>query len=150
MCDVIKLDSSLKKWSPIPPISYHRLYKQPTTKSNRGIILNAVEYCVFPGAVNRDAKNRVLDEIHRSETRHFLILFRDARCQFRALYAYTPDCEDGQEVVKLYGTGPKLVTDRMFDQFFKRVEPSYATFWLQIFLSFEEVNLFSPGDQTVV
>ncbi|KAI5737328.1 hypothetical protein M8J76_012384 [Diaphorina citri] len=96
-----------------------RLYKQPTTKSNRGIILNAVEYCVFPGAVNRDAKNRVLDEIHRSDTRHFLILFRDARCQFRALYAYTPDCEDGQEVIKLYGTGPKLVTHRMFDQFFK-------------------------------
>uniref|UniRef100_A0A8D8LLC8 Patronin n=1 Tax=Cacopsylla melanoneura TaxID=428564 RepID=A0A8D8LLC8_9HEMI len=96
-----------------------RLYKQPTTKSNRGIILNAVEYCVFPGAVNRDAKHRVLDEIHRSETRHFLILFRDARCQFRALYAYTPDSEDGIEVVKLYGTGPKVVTDRMFDQFFK-------------------------------
>nr|XP_034195705.1 patronin isoform X15 [Osmia lignaria] len=93
-----------------------RLYKQPTTKSNRGIMLNAVEYCVFPGTVNKEAKRRVLDEIARSESKHFLILFRDAGCQFRALYSYCPDRE---EVSKLYGTGPKQVTDKMFDKFFK-------------------------------
>ncbi|XP_012262825.2 patronin isoform X6 [Athalia rosae] len=93
-----------------------RLYKQPTTKSNRGIMLNAVEYCVFPGTVNKEAKRRVLDEISRSESKHFLILFRDAGCQFRALYSYCPDKE---EVSKLYGTGPKQVNDRMFDKFFK-------------------------------
>lgn len=84
----------------------------------QGIILNAVEYCVFPGVVNRDAKKLVLEEINRSEAKHFLILFRDAGCQFRALYSYCPDTE---EVAKLYGTGPKLVTDRMFDKFFKYV-----------------------------
>jgi len=93
-----------------------RLYKQPAMKSNRGIMLNAVEYCVFPGAVNKEAKGRVLEEISRSEAKHFLILFRDAGCQFRALYSYCPDRE---EVFKLYGTGPKQVTDRMFDRFFK-------------------------------
>ncbi|XP_076751760.1 calmodulin-regulated spectrin-associated protein patronin isoform X12 [Xylocopa sonorina] len=93
-----------------------RLYKQPTTKSNRGIMLNAVEYCVFPGTVNKEAKRRVLDEIARSESKHFLILFRDAGCQFRALYSYCPDRE---EVSKLYGTGPKQVIDKMFDKFFK-------------------------------
>ncbi|XP_017760217.1 PREDICTED: patronin isoform X14 [Eufriesea mexicana] len=93
-----------------------RLYKQPTTKSNRGIMLNAVEYCVFPGTVNKEAKRRVLDEIARSESKHFLILFRDAGCQFRALYSYCPDRED---VSKLYGIGPKQVTDKMFDKFFK-------------------------------
>jgi calmodulin-regulated spectrin-associated protein len=93
-----------------------RLYKQPATKSNRGIMLNAVEYCVFPGVVNREAKKRVLEEINRSESKHFLILFRDAGCQFRALYSYCPDRE---EVMKLYGTGPKQVNDRMFDKFFK-------------------------------
>jgi calmodulin-regulated spectrin-associated protein len=92
------------------------LYKQPATKSNRGIMLNAVEYCVFPGVVNREAKKRVLEEINRSESKHFLILFRDAGCQFRALYSYCPDRE---EVMKLYGTGPKQVNDRMFDKFFK-------------------------------
>ncbi|XP_023316368.1 patronin isoform X4 [Trichogramma pretiosum] len=93
-----------------------RLYKQPATKSNRGIMLNAVEYCVFPGTVNRDAKRRVLDEISRSESKHFLILFRDAGCQFRALYSY---CPDRDEISKLYGTGPKQVIDNMFDKFFK-------------------------------
>ncbi|XP_030749576.1 patronin isoform X3 [Sitophilus oryzae] len=93
-----------------------RLYKQPATKSNRSIMLNAVEYCVFPGVVNREAKKRVLEEINRSESKHFLILFRDAGCQFRALYSYCPDTE---AVTKLYGTGPKQVNDKMFDKFFK-------------------------------
>ncbi|XP_028036103.1 patronin isoform X15 [Bombyx mandarina] len=93
-----------------------RLYKQPTTKSNRGIMLNAVEYCVFPGAVNAEAKRRVLDEVARSESKHFLVLFRDAGCQFRALYSYCPETD---LIAKLYGTGPKVVNDRMFDKFFK-------------------------------
>ncbi|XP_044587352.1 patronin isoform X3 [Cotesia glomerata] len=93
-----------------------RLYKQPATKSNRGIMLNAVEYCVFPGSVNKESKRRVLEEIGRSESKHFLILFRDAGCQFRALYSYCPDKE---EVTKLCGTGPKQVIDNMFDKFFK-------------------------------
>ncbi|XP_072388104.1 patronin isoform X2 [Diabrotica undecimpunctata] len=93
-----------------------RLYKQPATKSNRSIMLNAVEYCVFPGAVNREAKKRVLEEINRSESKHFLILFRDAGCQFRALYSFCPERE---EITKLYGTGPKQVNDKMFDKFFK-------------------------------
>ncbi|CAH1117780.1 unnamed protein product [Phaedon cochleariae] len=93
-----------------------RLYKQPTTKSNRSIMLNAVEYCVFPGVVNREAKKRVLEEINRSESKHFLILFRDAGCQFRALYSYCPERE---EITKMYGTGPKQVNDKMFDKFFK-------------------------------
>ncbi|XP_070515974.1 patronin isoform X14 [Cardiocondyla obscurior] len=93
-----------------------RLYKMPIAKSNRNIMLNAVEYCVFPGTVNREAKSRVLEEIGRSESKHFLILFRDAGCQFRALYSYCPERE---EVAKLYGTGPKQVIDNMFDKFFK-------------------------------
>ncbi|XP_025159563.1 patronin isoform X8 [Harpegnathos saltator] len=93
-----------------------RLYKLPIAKSNRNIMLNAVEYCVFPGTVNKEAKSRVLEEIGRSESKHFLILFRDAGCQFRALYSYCPERE---EVAKLYGTGPKQVIDNMFDKFFK-------------------------------
>ncbi|XP_017837856.1 patronin isoform X8 [Drosophila busckii] len=93
-----------------------KLYKQPAAKSNRGIILNAVEYCVFPGAVNREAKQKVLEKIARSEAKHFLVLFRDAGCQFRALYSYVPETN---LVTKLYGTGPAQVDDVMFDKFFK-------------------------------
>ncbi|XP_017465063.1 PREDICTED: patronin isoform X22 [Rhagoletis zephyria] len=93
-----------------------KLYKQPAAKSNRGIILNAVEYCVFPGAVNREAKQKVLEKIARSEAKHFLVLFRDAGCQFRALYSYAPETD---QVAKLYGTGPSQVDEVMFDKFFK-------------------------------
>ncbi|XP_055706496.1 patronin isoform X2 [Phlebotomus papatasi] len=93
-----------------------KLYKQPTAKSNRGIILNAVEYCVFPGIVNRDAKQKLLEKIARSEAKHFLILFRDAGCQFRALYSFYPESDS---IIKLCGTGPSQVEDVMFDKFYK-------------------------------
>merc|ERR1711976_839325 len=93
-----------------------RLYREPTTKSNRTIILNAIEYVVFPGVVNADTRNRVLDVIDRCDCPHFLLLFRDAKCQFRGLYAYYPDTE---EVYKIYGTGPKQVTENMYECFFK-------------------------------
>lgn len=78
--------------------------------------MNAVEYCVFPGAVNREAKQKVLEKIARSEAKHFLVLFRDAGCQFRALYSYVPEMD---QVTKLYGTGPSQVDEVMFDKFFK-------------------------------
>jgi len=71
---------------------------------------------VFPGAVNKEPKRRVLEEVARCESKHFLILFRDAGCQFRALYAYNPERD---EIYKLYGTGPRMITERMFDKFFK-------------------------------
>ena len=93
-----------------------RLYREPTTKSNRTIILNAIEYVVFPGVVNAETRNRVLDVIDRCDCPHFLLLFRDAKCQFRGLYAYYPDTE---EVYKIYGTGPKQVTQNMYESFFK-------------------------------
>ena len=41
------------------------MYREPATKSNRTIILNAIEYVVFPGVVNQDTRNRVLDVIDR-------------------------------------------------------------------------------------
>lgn len=139
-----------------------RLYKQPTTKSNRGIMLNAVEYCVFPGVVNKEAKRRVLEEINRSETKHFLILLRDAGCQFRALYSY---CPEDEEIIKLYGTGPKQVNDRMFDKFFKynsggkcfsQVHTKHLTVTIDAFTIHnslwqgKKVNLPSKKDMTLV
>ena len=129
-----------------------RLYREPATKSNRTIILNAIEYVVFPGVVNQETRNRVLDVIDRWVTSyfqsniqwhayyhkgyiklvichlmlllfyfrcdcpHFLLLFRDAKCQFRGMYAYYPDTE---EVYKIYGTGPKQIMSNMFESFFK-------------------------------
>ena len=56
--------------------------------------MNAVEYVVLPGEVNKDTRRRVLEEIEKCDCPHFLILFRDSKLQFRALYAYYPDTEE--------------------------------------------------------
>ena len=66
--------------------------------------------------VNADTRNCVLDVIDRCDFPHFLLLFHDAKCQFRGLYAYYPDTE---EVNKIYGTGPKLVMENMYESFLK-------------------------------
>jgi len=93
-----------------------KLFREPVSKSNRPIIMNAVEYVVFPGVVNKETRTRVLEEIERCECPHFLILFRDSKLQFRGLYAYYPDTE---EVFKIYGVGPRQVGDSMMDGYYK-------------------------------
>lgn len=60
----------------------------------------------------------LLQEMSVSESKHFLILFRDSGCQFRGLYSYQPDRE---EVVRLFGVGPRTVSPPMMDMFFKWV-----------------------------
>lgn len=55
-------------------------------------------------------------EINNSDSKHFVILFRGAGLQFRAIYSYNPDRE---EAVKLHGTGPKLIYNDMIDKFYK-------------------------------
>ncbi|XP_077990149.1 calmodulin-regulated spectrin-associated protein 1-like isoform X4 [Glandiceps talaboti] len=93
-----------------------KLFVKPTTKTNRHLITNAITYCVLPGYVNRDMKDKILEELAKAEAKHFLILFRDAGCQFRAFYAYTPETE---EIVKFYGTGPRQVAHSMIEKLFK-------------------------------
>ena len=56
--------------------------------------MNAVEYVVLPGEVNKDTRRRVLEEIEKCDCPHFLILFRDSKLQFRALCAFYPDTEE--------------------------------------------------------
>merc|ERR1712013_735086 len=68
------------------------------------------------GAVNKETRMRVLEEIERCDCPHFLILFRDSKLQFRGLYAYYPDTD---EVFKIYGTGPRQVTDAMIERYYK-------------------------------
>ena len=44
--------------------------------------------------VNKETRRRVMEEIEKCDCPHFLILFRDSKLQFRALYAYYPDTEE--------------------------------------------------------
>jgi len=51
----------------------------------------------------------------------FVVLFRDAGMQYRALYAYNPDDEVANEVVvtKIHGTGPKQLSSKSMERFYK-------------------------------
>nr|XP_020452296.1 calmodulin-regulated spectrin-associated protein 2 isoform X2 [Monopterus albus] len=93
-----------------------KLYKEPSAKSNKHIIQNALAHCCLAGKVNEGQKNKILEEMEKSGANNFLILFRDAGCQFRSLYTYCPDTE---EINKLTGIGPKSITRKMIDGLYK-------------------------------
>ncbi|KAJ8357210.1 hypothetical protein SKAU_G00200040 [Synaphobranchus kaupii] len=93
-----------------------KLYKEPSAKSNKHIIQNALAHCCLAGKVNEGQKNRILEEIDKSEANNFLVLFRDSGCQFRSLYTYYPETE---EITKLAGIGPKSITRKMIESLYK-------------------------------
>ncbi|XP_069794041.1 calmodulin-regulated spectrin-associated protein 2a isoform X2 [Narcine bancroftii] len=93
-----------------------KLYKEPSAKSNKHIIQNAISHCCLAGKVNENQKNKILAEMENSEANNFLILFRDAGCQFRSLYTYNPETE---EIIKLAGIGPKNIGRKMIEGLYK-------------------------------
>ncbi|XP_048875665.1 calmodulin-regulated spectrin-associated protein 1-B-like isoform X2 [Brienomyrus brachyistius] len=93
-----------------------KLFKEPSAKSNKPIIHNAIAHCCLAGKVNEPQKNSILEELEKCESNHLMILFRDGGCQFRALYSFFPDTE---EILKLTGTGPKCISKKMIDKLYK-------------------------------
>ena len=49
-----------------------------------------------------------MEEIEKCDCPHFLILFRDSKLQFRALYAYYPDTEEVENLLLLRHESNKL------------------------------------------
>ncbi|XP_062411442.1 calmodulin-regulated spectrin-associated protein 2a isoform X2 [Sardina pilchardus] len=93
-----------------------KLYKEPSAKSNKHIIQNALAHCCLAGKVNEAPKNKILEEMEKSEANNFLILFRDSGCQFRSVYTYCPEAE---EITKLTGIGPKSISPKMIESLYK-------------------------------
>ncbi|XP_049453884.1 calmodulin-regulated spectrin-associated protein 2 isoform X1 [Epinephelus fuscoguttatus] len=93
-----------------------KLYKEPSAKSNKHIIQNALAHCCLAGKVNEGQKNKILDEMEKSEANNFLVLFRDGGCQFRSVYTYCPETE---EITKLAGIGPRNITTKMIEGLYK-------------------------------
>uniref|UniRef100_A0A3B5LJB5 Calmodulin regulated spectrin-associated protein family, member 2b n=1 Tax=Xiphophorus couchianus TaxID=32473 RepID=A0A3B5LJB5_9TELE len=93
-----------------------KLYKEPSARSNKHIIQNALAHCCLAGKVNEGQKNKILDEMEKSEANNFLVLFRDSGCQFRSVYTYCPETE---EIAKLAGIGPKSITPKMIEVLYK-------------------------------
>ncbi|KAB0376608.1 hypothetical protein FD755_011052 [Muntiacus reevesi] len=93
-----------------------KLFKEPSAKSNKHIIQNALAHCCLAGKVNEGQKKKILEEMEKSDANNFLILFRDSGCQFRSLYTYCPETE---EISKLTGIGPKSITKKMIEGLYK-------------------------------
>ncbi|XP_038589934.1 calmodulin-regulated spectrin-associated protein 1-B-like isoform X2 [Micropterus salmoides] len=104
--------------SSITSVEYNgpKLFKEPSSKSNKPIIINAIAHCCLAGRVNEGQKNAILEELEKCESNHLIILFRDGGCQFRAIYSYSPDTE---EIIKFTGTGPRAITRKMIDKLYK-------------------------------
>ncbi|PAA90208.1 hypothetical protein BOX15_Mlig004131g1, partial [Macrostomum lignano] len=93
-----------------------RLFVKPKSKTNKHVINNAISHCCLAGIVNEPVKKKALADLDNSEMAHFVILFRDAKCQYRGLYGFIPESE---VLVRLSGRGPRDIDHSMVDCFFK-------------------------------
>ncbi|XP_061686374.1 calmodulin-regulated spectrin-associated protein 3-like isoform X2 [Syngnathoides biaculeatus] len=102
--------------SPAPEYTGPKLFKEPSFKSNKFIIHNALSRCCLAGKVNESQKNKIVEEMEKSPAHHFLILFRDASCQFRGVYTANPDTA---ELARLTGVGPKTISSAQVESMYK-------------------------------
>ncbi|XP_056136188.1 calmodulin-regulated spectrin-associated protein 3 [Lampris incognitus] len=102
--------------SPVPDYTGPKLFKEPSFKSNKFIIHNALSRCCLAGKVNETQKNKIIEEMEKSPANHFLILFRDSNCQFRGVYTMNPD---SQELVRLAGVGPRTISSNQVESIYK-------------------------------
>ncbi|XP_070703407.1 calmodulin-regulated spectrin-associated protein 3 isoform X1 [Pempheris klunzingeri] len=108
--------STISSPASIPEYTGPKLYKEPSFKSNKFIIHNAITRCCLAGKVNEPQKNKIVEEMEKSAANHFLILFRDNSCQFRAVYTMNPETE---EMARLTGIGPRTITPEMVESIYK-------------------------------
>ncbi|XP_060945554.1 calmodulin-regulated spectrin-associated protein 3 [Limanda limanda] len=108
--------STISSPASIPEYTGPKLYKEPTFKSNKFIIHNAITRCCLAGRVNEPQKNKIVEDMEKSTANHFLILFRDSSCQFRAVYTMNPETE---EMVRLTGNGPRFISPEMVESIYK-------------------------------
>ncbi|XP_047663846.1 calmodulin-regulated spectrin-associated protein 3 isoform X2 [Tachysurus fulvidraco] len=108
--------STLSSPASIPEYTGPKLYKEPSFKSNKFIIHNAISHCCLAGKVNEPQKNKITEEMEKSTANHFLILFRDSSCQFRAVYTMNPETE---ELSRLTGIGPRVINLSMVESIYK-------------------------------
>jgi hypothetical protein len=112
---------------PLIPISEPRypLAKPLSGKSNKQTIINALTQVILAGRVNDRIREQVCEEIERNteKIKHFIILFRDSRLQFRAVYTYIPTTTATSDIPtrieRLFGQGPREITESMIENFYK-------------------------------
>ncbi|XP_076838811.1 calmodulin-regulated spectrin-associated protein 3 isoform X2 [Brachyhypopomus gauderio] len=100
----------------IPEYTGPKLFKEPSLKSNKFIIHNALSHCCLAGKVNESQKNKIMEEMDKSSANHFLILLRDANCQFRAIYTFGSQSD---ELQRLCGVGPRVISCSAMEAIYK-------------------------------
>uniref|UniRef100_A0A914CDK6 CKK domain-containing protein n=1 Tax=Acrobeloides nanus TaxID=290746 RepID=A0A914CDK6_9BILA len=93
-----------------------KLFAKKPPKSNRSLIINAIQYSIFPGAVTSEQRIKVQEALAQSDSKHFLILFRDQKCQYRGLYTWDTLSDTAH---KIHGVGPKVCKEEMLTLMFK-------------------------------
>ncbi|XP_037328567.2 calmodulin-regulated spectrin-associated protein 3-like isoform X1 [Pungitius pungitius] len=101
---------------PAPEYTGPKLFKEPSFKSNKFIIHNALSRCCLAGKVNETQKNKIVEEMEKSPANHFLILFRDSSCQFRGVYTMNTE---SQELIRLAGVGPRTIGSAQVEAIYK-------------------------------
>lgn len=124
-----------------------KLFKEPSSKSNKSIIINAIAHCCLAGKVNESQKNAVL-EVNvivpcclSKVMSHFHIFRIYIFCVSLALQELEKSesnhliilfrdggCQfraiysylpDTEEIVKFTGTGPRAISQKMVDKLYK-------------------------------
>ncbi|KAJ8384655.1 hypothetical protein AAFF_G00199870 [Aldrovandia affinis] len=109
-------ESTASSPASIPEYTGPKLYKEPSFKSNKFIIHNALSRCCLAGKVNEQQRSKIVEEMDKCPANHFLILFRDSSCQFRAVYTMSPESE---EMVRLTGIGPRVISTGTVESIYK-------------------------------
>ncbi|KAE9419362.1 hypothetical protein Angca_002417, partial [Angiostrongylus cantonensis] len=94
----------------------HKLFAKAVPKSNRGLVINALQYSVFPGAVNDATRVKTMNDLSASDAKHFLVLFRDNKCQYRGLYSWD---QVSDTAIKISGQGPSKCSEGIMKLMFK-------------------------------
>ncbi|KAL3109910.1 hypothetical protein niasHT_016526 [Heterodera trifolii] len=71
---------------------------------------------IFPGHVSNEQRQKVQAAIAQSDSKHFLVLFRDHQCQYRGLYTLD---QFSDTVHKIEGLGPKVCREPKMTIMFK-------------------------------
>lgn len=93
-----------------------KLFSKYVHKSNRSMIINALQYSVFPGAVWDKHRTEVLGELAKSDSKHFLLLFRDQKCRYIGAYSWD---QQSDTCHRIHGKGPNICHESMMDLLFK-------------------------------
>jgi len=92
------------------------LFRQPSTKSNKSLMLMALKYQCLPGQVNASERKKAEEALDSSPAKHFMALYKQNK--FKGLYE-VHQLEEIMSIRKIHGTGPKEVTEPMIADLLK-------------------------------